>query len=93
MNNKTGVTLLLLGAAAAVSVNANEVEEYVNPCVEFDTAKKLNDLFYDTPTSNTGEEEERPSYYSSGLFVHGQDAGGGTDLSFAVTTPVTPGTV
>jgi len=102
MNNKSITTFFLLGAAAAVVMSSSTAvvvaEEYVNPCEEFDTAKTLNDLFYDTTPKTTsslsnGEEEEQqqPSYYTSGFFVHGQDAGGGVDLSDPGADPITPG--
>ena len=79
-------SLLLLAVVSATGA----AEEYVNPCEEFDTAKKLNDLFYyEAPTKNE-EEEEQSSYYTSGFFAHGQDAGGGDGIS-AITTVLTPG--
>ena len=47
-------SLLLLAVVSATGA----AEEYVNPCEEFDTAEKLNDLFYyEAPTKNEEEEQ------------------------------------
>ena len=62
--------------------------QYVNPCNEFDTAATLNALYYrpNEGTSNT------PSYLKSGMFIHGEDGGGGTDNTDPIyDNPLSPG--
>mmetsp|Transcript_44718 Transcript_44718/g.50659 ORF Transcript_44718/g.50659 Transcript_44718/m.50659 type:complete len:532 (+) Transcript_44718:111-1706(+) len=89
-SNKLAFALFVLCATVLVVKAVEDKAGYVNPCNEFDTATVLNELYYNTPTGNSSDDDytARPSYYDSGFFIHGEDPGGGTN---DVYIPMTPG--
>jgi len=62
---------------ASVEASSFQHQQYSNPCHEFGTANKLNNLYYDTPPTDGCPGTGLPSFRCSGVLIHFADHGAG----------------